>query len=80
VLAAIVACAFAEAYRLERAHSEIPIPISLFSRRNAILGAALFGLAGAWTGYLVAVLIYAAISFFFVQFLVHRLRSQLTTR
>jgi len=79
-LAAITACAFAEAYRLERIHSEVPVPISLFSRRNVILGAVLFAIAGAWTGYLIAVLIYAAISFFFVQFLVHRLHTELTTR
>jgi hypothetical protein len=52
----------------------------LFSRRNAILGGVLFAIAGAWTGYLIAVLAYAAISFFFVQFLAHRLHSQLTTR
>jgi hypothetical protein len=79
-LAAVVGCAFAEAYRLESRHSEVPIPISLFSRRNAILGGVLFAIAGAWTGYLIAVLAYAAISFFFVQFLAHRLHSQLTTR
>lgn len=80
VLAAVVACAFAEAYRLERAHSEVDVPIALFSRRNAILAAVIFAIAGAWTGYLVALLAYAAISFFIVQFLVHRLPSQLTTR
>jgi hypothetical protein len=80
LLAAIVGCAFAEAYRLERAHSEVPLPISLFSRRNAILGALFFAIAGAWTAYLLAVVAYAAISFFFVQFLVHRLSSELTTR
>ena len=80
VLAAITACAFAEAYRLERTHSAVPVPIGFLSRRNAILGAVLFAIAGAWTGYLIAVLIYAAISFFFVQFLVHRLQSELTTR
>ena len=79
-LAAIAACAFAEAYRLERAHSDVPMPISLFSRRNAILAALLFAIAGAWTGYLITVLVYAAISFFFVQFLVHRLPTELTTR
>ena len=79
-LAAIAACAFAEAYRLERSHTEVDVPIALFSRRNATLVAVIFALAGAWTGYLVAVLAYAAISFFIVQFLVHRLPSQLTTR
>ncbi len=78
-LTAVVACAFGEAYRLERGYSQAPIPTFLFSRRNAILGAVLFAIAGAWTGYLIALLAYAAISFFFVQFLAHRLHSQLTT-
>ena len=79
-LAAITGCAFAEAYRLERVHSEVPVPISLFSRRNVIIGGVLFAIAGAWTGFLIAVLIYAAVSFFFVQFLAHRLPTELTTR
>ena len=30
-------------------------------------------------GFLVAVFVYAAISFFFVQFLAHRLHTELTT-
>ena len=51
------------------------MPLWLLSRRNAILALILFGLAGAWTGYLLAMLGYAAISFFFAQFLVHRLRQ-----
>jgi hypothetical protein len=80
VLAAAAACAFAEAYRLERAHCGKALPISLFSRRNTILAGLLFAIAGAWTGYLVAVLVYAAISFFLVQFLAHRLHSELTPR
>jgi hypothetical protein len=79
MLAATAACAFAEAYRLERAHTEVPLPIFLYSRRNVILGALLFAIAGAWTGLLVAILVYAAISFFFVQFLAHRLHTELTT-
>jgi len=79
ILAAAAACAFAEAYRIEKRHSEVPSPIFLFSRRNVILGALLFGIAGAWTGFLVAALVYAALSFFFVQFLAHRLHSELTT-
>jgi hypothetical protein len=78
-LAAAVGCAFAEAYRLERTHIEVAPPIFLFSRRNVILAALLFAIAGAWTGFLVAVLVYAAISFFFVQFLAHRLHTELTT-
>jgi hypothetical protein len=78
-LAAITGCAFAEAYRLERDHIKVAPPIVLFSRRNVILAALLFALAGAWTGFVVSVLVYAAISFFFVQFLAHRLHTELTT-
>jgi hypothetical protein len=80
LLAAVTACAFAQAFQIERAHSKVPLPIFLLSRRNAILGGLLFAIAGAWTGYLVALLAYAAISFFFVQFLAHRPHSELTTR
>ena len=77
---AVCAAAFAQAYQIERAHTEIALPAWLVSRRNAIFGLLLFALAGAWTGYLIVVLIYAAISFFFVQYLVHRVRVELTTR
>ena len=78
LVSAGAALAFAQAYQLERAHTHVAAPLWLLSRRNAILVLVLFGLAGAWTGYLLAMLGYAAISFFFVQFLVHRLRSELT--
>ena len=77
-VAAATAAAFAQAYQLERAHTEVSLPLWLFSRRNAILALILFALAGAWTGYLIAVLVYVAISFFFVQYLVHRIRTELT--
>ena len=64
LVAAAAACAFAEAMRIE-------MPIGgdtwLLSRRNAILLAIPFAIAGQWTAYLVAVLIYAALSFFIVQ-------------
>jgi hypothetical protein len=77
-VAAAAAAAFAQADQLERAHTKVPLPLWLFSRRNAILALILFAIAGAWTAYLIAVLVYAAISFFFVQYLVHRIRSELT--
>jgi len=80
IVCAICAAAFAQAYAIERAHTDIVLPPWLVTRRNAILILLLFALAGAWTGYLIAVLVYAAISFFFVQYLVHRLRTELTTR
>lgn len=76
---ALCASAFGQAYQIERGHLDVALPVWLVSRRNAILLLFLFALAGAWTGYLIAVLVYAAISFFFVQYLAHRLRSELTT-
>ena len=78
LVCAAAALAFAQAYQFERSHAEVAMPLWLLSRRNAILALVLFGLAGAWTGYLLAMLGYAGISFFFVQFLVHRLRPELT--
>ena len=75
---AVCAAAFGQAYQLERAHTEISLPPWLVSRRNAILLLALFAIGSAWTGFLIAVLAYAAISFFFVQYLVHRVRTELT--
>ena len=80
VACAVMRSAFAQAYRSnERIARSRYFPL-LFSRRNAILGAALFApCAAPGRAILIAVLIYAAISFFFVQYLVHRLRSELTT-
>ena len=43
----------------------------LISRRSAITLAVPFAIAGAWTSYLVALLAYAAISFFIVQHVRH---------
>jgi hypothetical protein len=71
LFAAVTACAFAEAARIERAGSEVPGRLWLFSRRNAILGAVPFAAFGAWLGYLVALAGYAAASFFFVQHVRH---------
>ena len=78
LVCAVCTAAFGQAYQLERAHTDIALPAWLVSRRNAILLLVLGALAGAWTGYLVTLLAYTAISFFFVQFLVHRARSELT--
>ena len=36
-VAAAAAAAFAQAYQIERAHTEVSLPLWLFSRRNAIL-------------------------------------------
>lgn len=74
VYAALVAAAFAEAARIERGKTELPGQVWLFSRRNAILGAVPFALFGAWTTALVALSLYAAASFFYVQFVRHRVQ------
>ena len=78
MLAVATGLAFAQAYDLEKAGSDLPMPAWLLSRRNAILAGVPFAIAGAWTGYVVGVLVYAAISFFFVQYIVHRVRPELT--
>jgi amino acid permease len=44
----------------------------LVSRRSAIVLALPFALAGAWTSYLIALLVYAALSFFIVQHVRHQ--------
>ena len=74
VYAALVAAAFAEAARIEQGKTELPGQVWLFSRRNAILGAVPFALVGAWTTALVALSLYAAASFFYVQFVRHRVQ------
>jgi hypothetical protein len=69
-ICALAAIAFAEAARVERTGMQDG-ELWLFSRRSAIVLAAPFALAGAWTSYLVAVLVYAAVSFFIVQHVRH---------
>ena len=80
LLAAGAAAAFAEAARIEREKLELPGEIWLISRRNAILAALPFAAFGAWTGYLVALAIYAGASFFVVQHVNHRIGTELTGR
>jgi hypothetical protein len=65
------ALAFAEAGRIEKSAFPPDSEIWLFSRRNAIFSAIPFALAGSWTGFLIVMLIYAAISFFVVQHVRH---------
>jgi hypothetical protein len=71
LIAAGATLAFAEAARIERSTILAGGDIWLFSRRNAILGAIPFALAGSWTVYLLALLVYAATSFFIVQHVRH---------
>jgi hypothetical protein len=67
LVSAVAACAFAEAARIERSALAAAEEMWLLSRRNAILLAIPFALAGQWTAYLVGMLLYAALSFFIVQ-------------
>ena len=71
--AALAGAAFAEAGRVERGADDLPGSVWLFSRRNAILVAVPFALAGSWSTYLVALAGYAAVSFFIVQHWHHRI-------
>lgn len=67
MVAAVGAIAFAEAARIEKAGLPMPGELWLLSRRNAIFMAIPFAIAGAWTGYLVALAIYASVSFYYTQ-------------
>jgi hypothetical protein len=67
------ACAFGEAARIEKASMPSGGDLWLLSRRNAIFLAIPFAIGGVWTAYLVALLIYAALSFFIVQRVRHSL-------
>lgn len=66
MVAAASGCAFAEAARIEKAGMG-GADQWLFSRRNAIFLAIPFAIGGVWTAYLIAVLVYAALTFFIVQ-------------
>ena len=67
LVTAAAACAFAEAGRIEKSAMPPGGDQWLFSRRNSIFLAVPFAVAGEWTAYLVAMLVYAALSFFIVQ-------------
>ena len=67
MVAAASACAFAEAARIEKSGMPPGGDLWLVSRRNAIFLAIPFALAGIWTAFLIAMLAYAAASFFIVQ-------------
>jgi hypothetical protein len=71
LLAAAGTIAFSEAARIEKTGLPADADPWLFSRRSAIVAAIPFAIAGAWTPYLVALLIYAAVSFFIIQHVRH---------
>lgn len=72
LVSAATTAAFAEAARIEKAAIPQGSDSWLFSRRSAIFAAIPFALAGAWTGYLLALLVYAALSFFIIQHVRHQ--------
>ena len=71
LVTAIAAIAFSEAARIERTAIQENEPW-LISRRSAIVLAVPFAVAGAWTSYLVVLLVYAVISFFIIQHVRHQ--------
>lgn len=75
MVAALTACAFAEAARIERGDADVPPQLWLFSRRAAIFAAVPFAIAGWWDALLAGLALYAAGSFFTVQHFRHRLIS-----
>ena len=76
LVSAATAATFAEAARIEKGGVPADNELWLFSRRSAIFLAIPFAIAGSWSAYLVALLAYAAVSFFLVQRVRHS--SQLT--
>jgi hypothetical protein len=77
LVTALATAAFAEAARLEGQPRGRDADVWLFSRRNAIFLAIPFAIAGAWTSYLLTLLVYAGGSFFLVQH-VRRTITELT--
>lgn len=67
LVAAVSACAFAEAARIEKLAFPAEIDLWLISRKGAIFLAIPFALLGAWTAFLVILWLYAATSFFIAQ-------------
>jgi hypothetical protein len=75
LVAAAAAVAFAEAARIEKVGLPATEDPWLFSRRSAIFAAIPFAIAGTWTAFLVAMLAYAAMSFFVTQHVRHSVLS-----
>jgi hypothetical protein len=74
-LAAACAVAFAEAARIEKGALPVPGQEWLVSRRGAMFAAIPFAIFGAWTACVLFILLYAALSFFYVQHARHLQRS-----
>jgi hypothetical protein len=71
LLASVGTIAFAEALRVEKSGLPADGDPWLFSRRSAIFSAIPFAIGGAWTAYLLGLLLYAGASFFIVQHVRH---------
>lgn len=71
LVAAAATVAFAEAARVERRGRELGPDLWLLSPRSAVFLALPFAALGAWGALTVALAVYAAISFFIVQQMVH---------
>jgi hypothetical protein len=71
VVTAAAAIAFAEAGRIEKVGLSATDDPWLFSRRSAVFAAIPFAIAGTWTAFLIAMLVYAALSFFVTQHVRH---------
>lgn len=71
LVSALAAVALAEAARIERSGMQDG-EIWLISRRSAIFAAIPFAILGAWTSYLIALLVYATVSFFIIQHVRHQ--------
>lgn len=71
LVAAGATIAFAEAARVERGGRELGPDLWLLSPRSAVFLAIPFALFGAWSLLTVALAVYAAVTFFIVQQLVH---------
>jgi hypothetical protein len=75
LVCAVATLAFAEAARIEKDSLAVRSEPWLFSRRSAIFAAVPFALAGTCTAYLIAMLGYAALSFFGIQHVRHERAS-----
>jgi hypothetical protein len=75
LVAAAATLAFVEATRVEGRGRELPFQLWLFGPKPAVFVAIPFAVAGWWSALAVALALYAAISFFLVQHLVHGMRG-----
>ena len=71
LVATLATLAFAEATRVEKGGRDLPVELWLFGPRPAVFLAIPFAIAGWWSALCVVLAVYAAVSFFLVQHLVH---------